>query len=89
MIEITVGLWPLNANTSLWPRLQLDGRSGRPGLNNRLVAPLLWGCFTGVSRGFLTSEYTLSYSPDVTSPDIVQEIDIPLLGSVVGGEWIK
>ena len=60
VIEVTVGLWPLSANTSLWPRLQLDGRSGRPGLTNRLVAPLLWGCFTGVSQGCLATEYILS-----------------------------
>ena len=51
MIEVTVGLRQLSANTSLWPRLQLDGRSGRPGLINRLAAPLLWGCFTRVSLG--------------------------------------
>ena len=74
VIEVTVGLQPLSANTSLWPRLQLDGRSntslwprlqldgrsGRPGLTNRLVAPLLWGCFTGVNQGCLTPEYILS-----------------------------
>ena len=42
MIEVTVGLRPLSANTSLWPTLQLDGRSGRPGLINWLVTPLLW-----------------------------------------------
>ena len=60
VIEVTVGLRPLSANTSLWPGLQLDGRSGRPGLTNRLVAPLLWGYFTGVSRGYLTPEYILS-----------------------------
>ena len=60
VIEVTVGLRPLSANISLWPGLQLDGRSGRPGLTNRLVAPLLWGCFTGVNRGCLTPEYILS-----------------------------
>ena len=58
--EVIVGLRPLSANTSLWPGLQLDGRSGRPGLTNRLVAPLLWGCFAEVSRGCLTPEYILS-----------------------------
>ena len=60
VIEVTVGLRPLSTNTSLWSGLQLDGRSGRPGLTNRLVAPLLWGCFTGVNRGCLTPEYILS-----------------------------
>ena len=39
--EVTVGLRPLSANTSLWPGLQLDGRSGRPGLITRLVASVL------------------------------------------------
>ena len=89
MIEVTVGLRPLSANTSLRPGLQLDGRSGRPGLTNRLVASLLWGCFTGVSRGCLTPEYILSIALGVTSLDIRREIDIPLLDSVAGGEWIK
>ena len=60
VIEVTVGLRPLSTNTSLWPRLQPDGRSGRPGLTNWLVAPLLWGCFTGVNRRCLTPEYILS-----------------------------
>ena len=60
VIEVTVGLRPLSTNTSLRPGLQLDGWSGRPGLTNRSVAPLLWGCFTGVNRGCLTPEYILS-----------------------------
>ena len=60
VIEVSVGLRPLSTNTSLRPGLQLDGRSGRPGLTNRLVAPLLWGCFTGVNQGCLTPEYILS-----------------------------
>ena len=60
VIEVTVGLQPLSTNTSLWPGLPLDGRSGRPGLTNRLVAPLLWGCLTGLNRGCLTPEYILS-----------------------------
>ena len=60
VIGVTVGLWPLSANISFFPVLQLDWRSGRSGLTNRLVAPLLWGCFTGVSQGFLTPEYILS-----------------------------
>ena len=49
MIEVTVGLRPLNTNTSHWPGLH--GRSGRPSLTNQLVGPLLWGYFNGVSRG--------------------------------------
>ena len=60
VIEVAVGLWPLSANPPLWPRLQLEGRSGRPGLTNWLVAPLLWGCFTRVNRGFLIPVYILS-----------------------------
>ena len=60
VIEVTVGLRPLSTNTSLQPGLQLDWRSGRPGLTNRLVAPLLWGCFTGVNWGCLAPEYILS-----------------------------
>ena len=51
VIEVTVGLRPLSTNTSLRPGLQLDGRSGRPGLINRSVAPLLWGCSPGSIGG--------------------------------------
>ena len=76
VIEVTVGLQPLSANTSLWPGLHLHGRSGRPSLTSQLVAPLLWGCFTRVSRGggggVLAPVYIVYYvhSPRVTSPDI-------------------
>ena len=87
--EVTVGLQPLSTNTSLWPGLQLDGRSGRPGLINRLVAPLLWGCFTGVNQGCLAPEYILSIALVSLRWISGEKIDIPLLDSVAGGEWMK
>ena len=89
VIEVTVGLRPLSTNTPLRPGLQLDGRSGRPGLINRLVAPLLWGCFTGVNRGCLAPEYILSIALVSLHWISGEKIDIPLLDSVAGGEWMK
>ena len=67
----------LSANTSLWPRLYLDGRSWRPGLINGLVSPLLWGCFTRVNWGFYNSWVFFIHSPDVTLLDVLWEIDTP------------
>ena len=89
VIEVTVELRPLSTNTSLRPGLQLDGRSERPGLINRSVAPLLWGCFTGVSRGCLAPEYILSIALVSLRWISGEKIDIPLLDSVAGGEWMK
>ena len=40
VIEVTVGLHPVSANTSLWLGLQLTERSARPSLINRMVALL-------------------------------------------------
>ena len=40
LVEVTGGLRPLSANTTLWRGRQLDGRSEWPGLISRLVAPL-------------------------------------------------
>ena len=84
MIEVTVGLRPLSTNTSLRPGLQLDGRSGRPGLINRSVAPLLWGCFTGVNRGCLAPEYILSIALVSLRWISGEKIDIPLLDAPMG-----
>ena len=41
LIQVTVGLRHLSANTSLWPKLQLGGRWRKPCLISWLVAPLL------------------------------------------------
>ena len=87
MIEVTVGLRPLSTNTSLWPGLQLDGRSGRP--DQSVGGTSLVGVFHRGQSAVCNPRVYFVHSPGVTSPDIRREIDIPLLDSVAGGEWMK
>ena len=49
----------------------------------------LVGCFTGVNRGCLAPEYILSIALVSLRWISGEKIDIPLLGSVAGGEWMK
>ena len=79
VIQAHVGLQPFSADTSLWPALQLDERSGRPGaFLARGVSPGSIGCLKPLSLFF--------HIANVISLHIPREIDIPLLGSVARGE---
>ena len=89
MTEVTVGLLSLSASTSLWPGLQLDGRSGRPGLTNRLVAPLLWGCFTRLNWGFLTPEYISSVALVSLRRISREKLTSPLFASVAAKQMVS
>ena len=47
------------------------------------------GVFHQGQSGVSNPQVYFIHSPDVTSPDIPRKTDVPLLGSVADGEWIK
>ena len=73
--------------TLVWTSAQQEVRKARP---DQLVGGTsLVGVFHQGQSGIFNPWVYSIHSPDVTSPDIPQEIDIPFLGLLAGGEWIK